>query len=337
MSEATNKATAIVPEVVNELPQTGAAPKPQGEDFALVNYNAKGTALSISTKAATLVNQIHGRDKDGNPLMGQEDLIRLFGSVVETEKAAFVLRGAAAYEVVVRAEAAGADGTTPDGTHVSQLLSDVAKQVGVDKPTLMEDYRIYKEFGAELVEQLGNAPEALLGREYYRLALQTASSTWTTPKEVVEMFNNQRDAVTYSTSFARRDVKRINDGMSIDEVIAADKKEREATAGAVPSRAGTTVKAKMMNIQVEVSDQMNFIISKVNSSGSNMSNWILRKGKEQFGAAPKPEPAPKKTTTKPKAKGKTVKGKGKTSGKKTTTKPKAQPQLEATEGDTGAA
>lgn len=294
-------------EVVNET-----TPKANGKakDFALVSYDARGTSLSVSHQAATIINLIHGTDKDGNKLMPDDKLKAFFGSVVETERAAFVLRGAAASELIDRLEALGAESNQTEG--VNTALREVAKDAGVDVGTLREDSRIYKEFAEDLVELLAANPERILGREYYRLALQTGNVTWASPREVLNYFQEQLDSLTYSSSFARRDVKRINDGMTIDEVRAADLKEREAALG-TPSRAGTTAKAKMLNIQVEQSDKMQWVISQVLKTGSNMTNWILRKGKEQFGDMPKPEKP--KVDTKAKTKGKTAKGKSKTTAK----------------------
>jgi len=318
---------------------------PEATDMNLIQYNAASTSLSVSGRAATLVNVIHGTDKDGKKLMSDDQLKRLFGSVVETEKAAFVLRGAAAYEIVLRVQEAGKEFNTEAGNGVDTVLRGICKEVGVERQTLQEDFRIYKQFGKQLVEDLGNSPEALLAREDYRLALQVQDTTWCTPDEMLDYFREMRQStLAYGKDFARRDVKRVNGGMNIDEVRKADLKEREAALKEAESGKKKTVKERMMNIQVVVSDQMQYVVDKVQGKYGSMSSWILKMGKQEFGDAPLPPPKPvvKKAAPKKAAK-KTTKAKAKPASKakgKAAPKKKAAPKVTTTaapDGDTGAA
>ena len=340
MSEVTNQIIDGEPVFDQQPnPKTGALKVPAKEaaaDTALVMYNERNVHLSVSAKAVNIIGNIHGVDSEGKSLMNDDQLKQFFGSVVEVEKASFVLRGAAAWELVTRVQEAGKDFNTTAGNGVDTVLKDICNELRVERSTLQEDYRIYAQFREELTENLATNPDALMSREYYRLALQTQNVTWADPKETLDYFKDQVNSQSYSTNLARRDVKRVNGGMSIEEVRKADLQEREEAANSGEKEKTKTAKERMMNIQVVASDQMQWIIDCVRKKGGSMSNWILAKGKAEFGQAPKPAPAPKKKVVKKATKAKKTTAK-KTTGAKKAAAPKKTTTTVAPEGDTGAA
>ena len=291
------------------------------QSMALVSFDGGAQQLSISNSAVRIIADI----KD----MSDEQLVNMFSSVTTVEQSAFVLRGAAAYELVERAKAAGAEiQARQAGKGVDSLLDAIAKQVGVKKATLYDDWRIFSEFGESLVEALAVAPDTILPREYYSLALKTSQVTWVSPLSMVKYFSDRREAgFAYYTDHARRDVKLVNDGFGVPELIANDNAERQAAIDGKKEPAKKKVNEKFVAVQLLASHANDWYLTQVLKKHGSFTAWFTNKCKEEFGDAPKPEPAPKKAPAKKapakKAPAKKAPAK-KASAKKAPAKPKAK-------------
>lgn len=292
-TKATKKKTTKPTKTMEETKKRGrpkkAAPAPVPADTALVQYNEQNNYIDISRSAAGLIDKIHGCDSEGNHLIGDTQLVELFKQFTSLENAAFVLRGAAAYEIVVRMESDGREFSTTAGNGVDSVLVDLTRQTGVKKTTLYEDYKIYRHFKDKMIEQLKTDPDQLMPREFYRLSLQTADVSWASPHETLEYFEEQRDTgFHYTSDHARRDVKRINDGLSVDEVKELDAEERMAAVEGRKTRsAPKKVNEPLMSVQISATREMEWYISKIMDEHGSVNAWILRRAKEEFGDVPR--------------------------------------------------
>lgn len=259
--------------------------QPESESTMLMEINH--SQLSVSKGAVTLIDRMHAIDEHGARTMSDDDVVDIFMSTVMAEAAAFVIRGAAAYELVERAAASGQRFTTTRGGGIDSVLVDIVKRTGVKRATIYEDYKIYDRHRSDMLTSLADNPDNLLPRELYRLANQVESTTWATPQDMVDYFREMRDSgFAYTSDHARRDVKRVNSGMTIDEVREADIQEREQVIEEIAASESVRVavaKIPTLTVRLTVKDNTQRYVDRIIEHYGSFDAWFDRKTSEEFG------------------------------------------------------
>lgn len=244
---------------------------------ALVEYNKKQNVMAVGNSAIDVIRAI--------PDMSSQKLHKLFVTTLEAERAMFVIRGAAAYEMYVRAVDQGKEFTKTKGNGVDAMITEIAKEAGIDSKTLYKDFKIFELFGDELVEKLATAPESILPREFYAIAAQTSATAKEEPTAVLEYFNTQREVTGgYFTDHARRDIKRFNEGMSVEDCEKLDAEERIEAVSKKKEKKESLPKEQMVNLPI-LASQTNIKYSKaILSKYGTFSLWFDKKCRDEFGA-----------------------------------------------------
>jgi hypothetical protein len=133
------------------------------------------------------------------------------------ERAAYLLRGACAAELVERATrlAGGAGKRDVDGTGVRATVRRLAKEAGVDARTIDQDYQIYATFYAprKTVDEtsiVSSEPPVGLTREMHVLALKADD-----PHVALELFATKAaDDSSYTAVKAAADLAKLKTGTS---------------------------------------------------------------------------------------------------------------------------
>lgn len=234
-------------------------------DVSLVSYSSKNQVVSAGGEgsgAIQLIERIQG--------MNSVDLMKIVEGTVNAERVTFVMRGAAAFELVKRKLREATKFSKLKGAGVDTICNELAKEIGIDGKTLYKDYRIFEEFKDRLIETLQSGPERLLPREMYAVAVGAEDT-----HEVLDYFEEQRETTGgYFTDHARRDVKRLNEGMTLDEVRELDGVERKAKAGKTE---------KMVTLQLAATEENNFYVAQIIEKHASFSAWFTMRAKEEFG------------------------------------------------------
>lgn len=228
------------------------------------------------------------------PTMSDEDLKQMFTTTNEARRLMFVVNGAISYEIYKRACDRGETFTTRKGEGVSELFRDLSVSSGLELATLRDDFRIFDEFGIELVECLAVSPDRIMPREFYCLAVRTPN-----PQETLRYFEEQRDSVTYYVAHARRDTKKFNEGLSVAEVRRQDLAEREVAVQV--ARLSATSEAELWSdadeptvtptversFQVSLpSNQISeYYVREIVGKYGSFRNWFFHRAAEEFGEA----------------------------------------------------
>jgi hypothetical protein len=217
--------------------------------------------------------------------LNMEQLNRVFTTAMDAERTMFVIRGAAAHELVSRQVKKF---TKEKGQGIDTLMRELAKDTGVDGRTLYKDYLIFEEFGAFLTNLLATNHERIMPREYYALAVNVSVSVPITPMDVAEYFEEKRQATGgYFTDHARRDIKQLNQGASIEEVSTADSVERMDAVNNPKERKQAVAQEKMIPLKVVASPQMFWLIERIVETHGSVGNYLTRRGTEEFGERPR--------------------------------------------------
>lgn len=155
--------------------------------------------------------------------------------------------------------------------------------MGIEGPTLYKDYRIFEEFGGRILEYMVAAPEKLLPREMYGVALHTNNNPGFTTLDVLDYFEEQREATGgYFIDHARRDSKKINDGMTINEVREQDMNARLELIEKRKLRE-PSIKEPTTKVDVPATPESNYYMLKIIDKYASFSSWFLQKALEEFG------------------------------------------------------
>lgn len=257
------------------------APVTENNSMEILKVEQHGLVFGQNT--ASLIDRIHAIDTDGQKVIDDDALVDLFQGAIAAESAAFVVRGAAAFELVERAEKQGQAFTTTKGNGVSTVIQDVVRRTNVKTQTIQEDFRIYQLLSSDMTRCLREAPETLLPRELYRMATQIENVTWATPLELVDYFREQRESLTYTSDHARRDVKRVNGGMTIDEVREADAQERADVLAGNKSARLSQANAKMLTLRISKNPRNSRLYEKIINTHGSFDSWFTRRASEEFG------------------------------------------------------
>lgn len=264
---------------------------------ALVEFDPTVGALNTNQHSNVAMGMINSLSD-----MGDENLINFYASVVSTDKTMFVVRGATAQELFNRATAGDNgffNGVKDQGKNV--IIKEIAKEIGAEYSTLVEDIQVMDELGAALLETLQTSPEALLPREYYVLASRTD-----VPNKTLGYFEDQRSSLSYTTGDARRDTKKLRNGATIATVKKEDAAERklslDAKAKAPKGKKGEKA-PRPLHVQLEGTYANQYFLRKVVEKYGNLNAFFVKRCTEEFGEAPLP-PVKEKPKAKPKAKAK---------------------------------
>ncbi len=303
-------------------------PEPLPDSFALVTYDNKNHAMQAGGMNSGALDFIRSLSKQT-----YEQLLGTFTTAINSERVMFVVRGATAHELYVRAcSKEKREFSNKLGGGIDTFMKEISKEVGVDAKTLYKDFQIFDVFGETLMEYLADSPDRILPREFYALACNTSENVTTSKMETLEYFEMKREQTdSYFTDHARRDIKLINQGVSIMEVSEDDNKARAEALAGVKKTNQTKTKDKYVSVNIVANHENDWLLREVIKKYGSVSTFFTKRAKEEFGDAPKPEPpvkttpkskvAPKgKTKTAPKA---TTKGKTAPKGKGKTTTPKA--------------
>lgn len=254
--------------------------KRENIDVSLVHFTSKNNYVEAGGRnsgAAQFIERL--------PAMNSRDLLKVVEGTVNAERVTFVMRGAAAFELVKRKLREVEKFTKVKGQGIDTICNTLAKEVGIDGKTLYKDYRIFEEFGDRLKALLVDTPERILPRELYAVAV-CANSELTTPAAVLDYFEEQREATGgYFTDHARRDIKRINEGLTIDEIREMDGLERIEKVNEKKERMPDGDKTTSLKIVASV--EANYYMRQIIDKHASFSTWFLTRAKEEFGNLPK--------------------------------------------------
>lgn len=253
------------------------APAPTSTTEALVSYDPFNSHIQVGNSVKDLIASL--------PKLNNEELKSLFINTVDAERAMFVVRGATAYELYKRALKEGAEFSKAKGAGVDSLLNSIAAEVGIDGKTLYTDFKVFEEFGGWLTEQLTTAPETIMPREYYVLAMKTTNMAIEPPSEVLRYFQEQREVTGgYYTDHARRDTKLFNEGKSVEEVQLLDAEFRmEKVAEKGKKKAPKKVAEKETMLKIVASEQNINWYRQIIEKYSSFNAFYERKCMEEFG------------------------------------------------------
>lgn len=260
--------------------EAGKKDKKKNIDVSLVHYSSANQHIEVGGQDSGAVKLIERLSS-----MNSRDLMKVVEGTVYAERATFVMRGAAAYELVKRKLREVEKFNTTKGAGIDSICNTLAKEVGIDGKTLYKDYRIFEEFGDRLVSTLRDTPERILPRELYAVAV-CADPLLSSPTEVLDYFEEQREVTGgYFTDHARRDIKRVNEGIPLEEIRDLDGIERinkinEKKDRALPAERTT-------NIKILASPENNWLISQIIEKHASFSAWFALRGKEEFGSPPR--------------------------------------------------
>lgn len=244
----------IVGEVVHE----------EQTDTAIVRYDPTGATLDVRNNIGDVIAAL--------PDMEPAQLVGLFRSTMTVESAAFVLRGACASEILNRVENSMADSTD---AQVSALLIDLTRQTGVTTATLREDKRIFDTFSDHLLDSVLNQPERLLPREMYRSALKVEQTTWVTPHQLVDFFEEMRDTgMVFTAKHAAISAKEVVEGADIEDLKKIDADRRKVAinspvAELPPARIPTT------SLKISATPQNKARVEAILSIYDTFEDWFL--------------------------------------------------------------
>lgn len=254
--------------------------KPAVPSNSLIAYDPKTSYMQIGNSVKELIASL--------PSMKTEQLTNLFRNTVDVERAMFVVRGATAHELIKRAIEDGKKFDKTKGNGVDTMINEIAKEVGIDGKTLYADYKVFDEFGGWLKEQLTEAPDTIMPREFYVLAMKTTTMAQEPPSEILNYFQEQRESTGgYFTDHARRDAKLFNEGKTIEQVKQLDAEQRiekvaEKNSGAKKAQVPAE---RYASLQIVASDQNINYCRKILEKYASFNEWFERKCKDEFGAA----------------------------------------------------
>lgn len=253
--------------------------KKENIDVSLVHYSSKDQLIEAGGQNSGAIKLIERLQS-----MNSRDLMKIVEGTVNAERVTFVMRGAAAFELVKRKLREVQKFNKLKGAGIDTICNTLAKEIGIDGKTLYKDYRIFEEFGSRLIATLGDTPERILPREMYAIAVGVDKET-NDPEEVLDYFEEQREATGgYFTDHARRDIKRLNDGMTLDEVREQDGLERiqRISNAKAPNE-------KMATLQIAATKDNNWYLSQIIEKHASFSSWFTMRAKEEFGEPIKKE------------------------------------------------
>lgn len=280
MSEAKTTTTKTETKKAPKAATKAAATKTGAGSGAIVSYDAKANHLQVNSSAVQMIENMKN--------LNDSQLLSLFSNIVNSEKAMFVVRGAAASELYSRAMEAGKDFNKTKGGGVDALVNEIAKEVGVDGKTLYADFKVFQEFGGLLIEKLATAPDTILPREFYVLAMKTTHAAKELPSTVLGYFEEQREATGgYFTDHARRDAKLINDGKTVEEVKKLDAKERKDKIAGKATKAVNLSGPREANVKILATEQNITWYDMIITKHGSFEAWYVKKCKEEFGETDK--------------------------------------------------
>lgn len=231
------------------------------------------------------------------PKMVDEELKQVFTSVNEARRLMFVINGATSYEIYKRASERGETFTTKKGMGISELFRDLSMSSGLDISTLRDDFRIWDEFNVVILDYLANIPERILPREFWLLAVKAPN-----PQATLKYFESQRDSLSYYVQHARRDTKKLNQGMSLDQVLKEDIEERaeylaglgsEQSSVLTPANADSTdtdttdttasKSPKLVTVGLPETPETLYYVRQIIEKYGSFSGWFSIRSKEEFG------------------------------------------------------
>lgn len=258
------------------IQKVGKAPAPD----ALISYDPFSSHVQVGNSVRDLISVL--------PKLDDLALVEMFRNTVGAEKAMFVIRGATAHEIIKRAEDAGKKFGKTNGGGIDSVINEIAKDVGIDGKTLYADYKVFEEFGGYLTEQLTTAPEAIMPREYYVLAIKTGMSQ-ELPMSILEYFEERRLSTNgYFTDHARRDVKLLNEGKTIEQVMEMDATNRAEIVAdknkKAPAKTGSSAPIeKTLSVSLPDNAQVKSWYKQILAKYGTFESWYTRKCTEEFG------------------------------------------------------
>jgi hypothetical protein len=277
------KAAAVVEPVEVEVISPNVA-----ESMSLVTYSTESGMIESSVHNMNAIEMIKKL-----PSMPDEKLKDIFTSAAEARRLLFVINGAASHEIYKRASERGETFTTKKGQGISELFRDLSLSSGLDLATLRDDFRIWDEFEVILLDYLANFPERILPREFWLLAVKTPA-----PQTTLQYFEMQRDSVSYYVQHARRDTKKFNQGLGVDQILREDLEERaqamadmaaaKAEGAPEPVSSGEKAEAevrkeKLVSVGLPENTETLYYVRQIIEKYGSFSGWFLIRAKEEFG------------------------------------------------------
>lgn len=251
------------------------AKKPPLKDVALVHYSPSRAFLSAGGPNA--VSFIKSLDK-----LSDDQLMHVLEGTFHAERVAFVLRGAAAYQMIGRVSNRKDNKLGIDG-----ICNQMAKEFSVDGKTLYRDYKIFEVHATYLLELLMQRPEQILPREFFAESVKLESGLRISPQDVIHYYEERRDSTGgYFVSHARRDREKFNQGMSIKDVRHEDTLERMEAINREKRKEPSIIKEKLLTIQVVASHKGQWFMHQILDNYESFSEWFYTRGAEEFGDPP---------------------------------------------------